>query len=434
MAPFPLLLSLFSLALGPSLVYSQSKGHIDELSFGHKQPISPGSRGIPHFHLFGEPSPPQVLRDRVILTPPAVGNRRGAIWAETRSTSLLFSASLFFRASGPERGNGNLQLWYTSNGHFTTGSSSIYSTAAFDGLAILISTSAGTAGQIRAFLNDGTVDFKAHHNVESLSFAHCDFSYRNLGVFSMLTVIQDGKTLKVTIDGKPCIETDKVRLPIGNYFGVSAASAEIPDSFEVSKFTVSAPPGHVPGEMPKGDVPPPSQHHDAQFATNPHETRASPPPPPPPAGGAGAGSDLASLQEQVKALSTQLTNIQASLAQINNVAGDRHVELLRHSRVPHEQLNGMDSRMVAVERQIQRVRDDIEGKDYKKHLDEIRVAVKEGQDRMLEGLPRDLGRIVTGSAPRTGFFFLCIVAVQIGLAASYVVYKRRRSGAPKKYL
>lgn len=42
--------------------------------------------------------------------------------------------------------------------------------------------------------------------------------------------------------------------------------------------------------------------------------------------------------------------------------------------------------------------------------------------------------MVTNSAPRMGFFVFIVVAVQIMLAGAFVLYKRRRANAPKKYL
>lgn len=94
------------------------------------------------------------MSDKVILTPPYPGNQRGAIWAEGRSVRFsgeeLFLtdshnsvarsewvAELEFRATGPERGGGNLNIWYAKNGPIL-GTSSIYTVGHFDGLVIVI--------------------------------------------------------------------------------------------------------------------------------------------------------------------------------------------------------------------------------------------------------------------------------------------------------
>ena len=49
-----------------------------------------------------------------------------------------------FRATGPERGSGNLQIWYTKNGKHSVGTASIYTAGRFDGLGIVIDQYAGS--------------------------------------------------------------------------------------------------------------------------------------------------------------------------------------------------------------------------------------------------------------------------------------------------
>lgn len=49
-----------------------------------------------------------------------------------------------FRATGPERGGGNLQLWYAKDGQAKIGTSSIYTVGPFDGFALVIDAHGGT--------------------------------------------------------------------------------------------------------------------------------------------------------------------------------------------------------------------------------------------------------------------------------------------------
>ena len=42
--------------------------------------------------------------------------------------------------------------------------------------------------------------------------------------------------------------------------------------------------------------------------------------------------------------------------------------------------------------------------------------------------------VVTSSAPKMGMYLAVVVAVQIMIAGAYIVYKKRRASAPKKYL
>ena len=48
-----------------------------------------------------------------------------------------------FRASGPEHGGGNLQIWYTKGGRAQIGSSSIYTVEKFEGIALVIDMHGG---------------------------------------------------------------------------------------------------------------------------------------------------------------------------------------------------------------------------------------------------------------------------------------------------
>ena len=47
-------------------------------------------------------------------------------------------AQFEFRATGPERGGGNLHLWYAKDGPTTLGTSSIYTVGHFDGFVLVI--------------------------------------------------------------------------------------------------------------------------------------------------------------------------------------------------------------------------------------------------------------------------------------------------------
>ena len=54
-----------------------------------------------------------------------------------------FQVDFQFRATGPERGGGNLQIWYTKEGQSKVGTSSIYTAGAFDGFVLVADTYGG---------------------------------------------------------------------------------------------------------------------------------------------------------------------------------------------------------------------------------------------------------------------------------------------------
>lgn len=182
---------------------------IDHLSWGHHDgPLSPN-----HWHITGESYEPEILSDRIILTPPYPGGKRGALWADDPLHHHGdWIAEVYFRASGMERGGGNMQLWYTKENQKDEIPSSVYTAPKFDGLVLLVDQYEGRGGTVRGFLNDGTLEYKGHHDVDQLAFGQCNYAYRNLGRLSELRISQRGNTFEVTVDGNPCIKTDKVRL------------------------------------------------------------------------------------------------------------------------------------------------------------------------------------------------------------------------------
>lgn len=58
-------------------------------------------------------------------------------------TQSEWTAEFEFRATGPERGGGNLQVWYAKDGKDKIGTSSIYTVNQFDGFALVIDSHGG---------------------------------------------------------------------------------------------------------------------------------------------------------------------------------------------------------------------------------------------------------------------------------------------------
>lgn len=97
-----------------------------------------------NFRLVGNPDKPQVLSNKVILTPPVLSNQRGAFWGEKELQDTEWTADIDFRVTGPERGSGNLQIWYAARGVEDIKTSSIYTAGKFDGLALVIDQYSGS--------------------------------------------------------------------------------------------------------------------------------------------------------------------------------------------------------------------------------------------------------------------------------------------------
>ncbi|KAL8953564.1 MAG: hypothetical protein Q9222_000559 [Ikaeria aurantiellina] len=369
---------------------------------------------------FAEADGVAQLSDKLVLTPPYPGNRRGAVWAETSVAQSEWTAEFVFRATGPERGGGNLQLWYTKEGRPQAETPSIYTTGAFDGLALVIDMYGGKGGGIRGFMNDGSTDYKSHHAIDSLAFGHCDFSYRNLGRPSRLEIKQSASSFEVAVDDKRCFSTDKIKLPSGYYFGISAASADTPDSFEVYKFVTSTAPS-VTREVPRHN--PPAQQ--------------PPPPPPPPGSDPGAAVNIQGSRSDAQ-FTDQFTDLQNRLAHLSRLVDTVYQEvqqLASHSDGRHhdisqrfstrEQVNAMDGRLQSIENTLQ---------GYQGKFSSIQDGLKASHSSLNEGLTQQMTHIISTKSPKVGSFVVILIAFQLLLAGSYVIYKRRRANGPKKYL
>jgi mannose-binding lectin 1 len=374
------------------LACSSSAQILDDISFGQGDRLSPNGRGLPGWSVTAKDHQPQLLSDRIVLTPPVPAGTRGALWADNAITASEWTVDFEFRANGQDRGSGNLQLWLAKD-KSQIQQSSIYTVEKFDGLAIVIDQYGGRGGSIRGFLNDGTQNFKSHASVESLAFGHCDYSYRNLGRTSKLRVTsQNGLT--VSIDDRVCFSSNRIVLPPNYYFGITAATAESPDSFEIYKFITSKATSSNGGYQAG---PPVRQHRpDNPLADKLHALPGSP----------GAlpdtdADDLKSSNEQftdlhnrIQGLTHQVADMYALFDIIGKKIDERHQEIaasISQQGIPRETLERLDRRIENIERNVDRVLKDVESKDYRSHLSELQSTINSVKGGLTDGLPATLG-------------------------------------------
>ncbi|EGX52141.1 hypothetical protein TWF173_010737 [Orbilia oligospora] len=435
-------------------------------TFGHHHPISHDGQTIDHFEVIGHP---EILSDRVILTPPHPGNQRAAIWSDHSNHNEQWEFHVPFRASGPERAGGSLQIWYTYRGSSVTGTSSIYTAKPFDGLAIVIDSQAGR-GQIRGYLNDGTTDFSIHHHPQSLAFGQCDAAYRNLGRPSDLKIsYTHDHGLRVELDDHICFESNKIKLPNNYRWGVSAASAENPDSFELfglklalhkewedhhtdqhsddhheihedfhaekeAKSKNREKKGEKPREEDIQKRHKEAAEHHARMADSKYRdfksqyelkdedaTRFK-----------DHDSQFTDLHLRMQALTHQLAEVQRVTGEISYNVGnmlDTMNEFFGHrdgsdgGQFEHT-LKDIDRRMHHVDETVQNLERSLRHEGDKinrlnEHHDNLHHKVKDA---------------VIAHGPNMGFSVSLLVVFQVMLVIAYIVYKRRRSISPKKYL
>ncbi|KAK5956737.1 hypothetical protein OHC33_002224 [Knufia fluminis] len=385
---------------------------VEDLSFGHKQPISPNTFSIPGWSILGEGHVPQILSDKVVMTPPAGGNKRGALWSEKKNTLSEWTADFEFRAGGPDRAGGNLQLWYVRDGASKVSTGSLYTTNKFEGLAIVVDTLGGVQ-KIRGFLNDGNTDYKSHHTVESLAFGHCDYSYRNLGRPSKLQVKYGASGLSVTIDGNQCFSTPKVSLPADYTFGITAASSDPPDSFEVFKFAVSltgsgggAQQQYTGSQQPIVNTGSQNEAHVAASA-----------------------SQFDDLHNRIQALSKSVDSLSTDVQKTRQVQSEI-LELLRSSNLQ----GAIDSKLNNMDKLVGEIHRDIKSADHKGQYDKLSQQIQLTHEGITEHVPGKLREYVQSHTPRIGFIAFSFMAFQSCCLAVLLWQKWRKSTMPKKFL
>jgi lectin, mannose-binding 1 len=408
-----------------------------------------GEQSITSFSTQGTPHAPEILSNKVILTPPQPGNARGAVWGDNINQYTQWQADVDFRVNGPERGSGNLNIWLARKGKEEVGQASIYTVGRFEGLALVIDRLGGGAGMIRGFLNDGTTDYRAQQNVDSLAFGHCDYSYRNLGRPSQIKMFQSHSSgFKVEVDGRLCFETDKVVLPSGYNFGLTAASAENPDSFEVFKMVVmtsnldvkhedpvhrqsqgqeqqqqqlnqpgSGSGGNDGGFFEKRDMPGGKRWEDIADAKP--ETFTS------------SRSQFADLHNRLQSVNHHLATIFREVADQTVIGEKRHEEVssaiaeLKRLNSRLDRLDSLQTSISNLEHELRNIRGDVTAK-VKDSEHAIKSMIGDNHGTMLHHVAKQ-------TTPRHGRLIFVIIGSQIVLVAGYVWYERKKT-SPKKYL
>lgn len=411
---------LFSTLLCANLAFGQNV--VDSLSFGHKQGISSNSFSIPGWSTLGEGYVPQLLSDKVILTPPAGGMKRGAAWAEAKNPLSEWIIDFEFRAGGADRPGGNMQLWYVKDGQKTVSTSSLYTAQKFEGLALLVDAVGGVQ-KIRGFLNDGNIDFKSHPQVDSLAFGHCDYNYRNLGRPSKLQVKYGVAGLEVLIDGRQCFATSKIALPADYNFGVTAASSDKPDSFEVYKFAVSSGSGASMEHIQEGQMGS-QQRLGSMDAPNVPASQFT-----------SSAAQFEDLHNRLQQVSKSITNLFGEIQRHTRAEEERYQEILRRLSSSSGSPGGnFESRLNNMDRMISELHQDFRASDHKGQFEKINAQLIKTHEGVTEQIPGRLRDYVQHHTPRIGFIAFSFMAFQSVCLAVLMWQKYRKSTMPKKFL
>ena len=189
-------------------------------------------------------------------------------------------------------------------------------------------------------------DYKNHANVDSLAFGHCSHAYRNMGHPSRVLIKHSATSFAVFVNDEICFKTDKVALPPGYHFGISAASAENPDSFEVFKFALSTPDSSSGGN---------SDHRPDHAESNPGRRDTD----------SGSSADVAALQNQIDRLQARVTSLDSTanrilneITQLAEQSDHRHTELFQRT-ASRNQMTSMDQRLQRLEKALEDVQKEV---------------------------------------------------------------------------
>ncbi|KAG6016720.1 hypothetical protein E4U54_000534 [Claviceps lovelessii] len=416
-----------------SAALSQAQYLINEQSFGHTGRFTVTDGRIPHFTLHGQPQHPEILSNKIVLTPVAPGNQRSSIWADAPLARSTWVADVEFRASGVERAGGNLNIWFAKRGKEEVGTNSVYTARKFEGLVLVVDSHGGSGGMIRGFLNDGTVDYVSQASVDKLAFGHCDYYYRNLGRPSQIKLRQTPSNFRVEVDGQLCFETDKVSLPAGYHFGITAATPDNPDSFEIFKLvvmsdsTVSSENNHGHQQQQQQQQQPP--HSQGGKSSSSGFTESIPDQPA--ENFKSSVEQFQDLHNRLQVLSHQVLVVYETVVKRDHSFEDfrdelkKEIESLRHDLGALTQLNDMQIRMRGIEGEMRSIHKEI-GSALSSHHQNIH--------QNLLSHHNFLAQTLSDSVPGHGKLMFFFVATQIILIACYVMYKRHRATSPKKYL
>ncbi|QUC22043.1 uncharacterized protein UV8b_06284 [Ustilaginoidea virens] len=416
---------------------------ISEQSFGHSGRLSLSDGRIPHFTISGQPQQPEILSNKIILTPMAPGNQRSSVWADSPLTRSTWLADVDFRASGPERAGGNLNIWFVRQGKEQVGTNSVYTAGKFEGFVLVVDSHGGSGGMIRGFLNDGTVDFVSQPNVDKRSFGGCNYFYRNLGRPSQIKLSQTLSTFKVEVDGHLCFETTKVSLPPGYYFGLTAATPDHPDSFEIFKFVVTSDSivsgsgsgngngnGNQPIQEYRSRPQQPDSSNPGQQAPNDNDF-AKPIPDQSADIFKTSKEQFQDLHNRLQVVAHQVSAVYAAVSKHHQMDEQRNDEMkkaidsLRHDLAALRQISDISSKVRELEGEMRSMHQDMRQK-IASHGETIEFNLRNHH--------RSLAQAMSDSVPGHGKLMFLFVGTQIVLVAGYITYKRRRASSSKKYL
>lgn len=177
----------------------------------------------------------------------------------------------------------------------------------------------------------------------------------------------------------------QVKLPSNYNFGLSAATAEKPDSFEVFKFLLSGTDSGSQG----GSQDQQQQQHQQQQQQEVKRDNQPPADNNPGSTGNVQGSQLAAFEDRLQKIDSTVNSISADVSKLSQKSGQRHDEAIRGG-VTKAQFNDLESRLQGIESTLSDIRKDLEGRDYSKQFSQLQKQLQTSHSNLADNLQSTL--------------------------------------------
>ncbi|KAI4211816.1 MAG: hypothetical protein LQ351_005457 [Letrouitia transgressa] len=161
------------------------------------------------------------------------------------------------------------------------------------------------------------------------------------------------------------LPTRMIKLPSGYFFGVSAASADTPDSFEAYKFALSSTSSTFSQEprrdMPLGEFS--SQHHNDQASKQ-----------------SISNAQYTELHRRIQVMGQSVDNVLREVLQLATKSEGRHQEISR-SFMTKDELHTIDQRVKSIENTL---------REYQTQFASLQGLLKDSHSSLNEGLTQQM--------------------------------------------
>lgn len=181
----------------------------------------------------------------------------------------------------------------------------------------------------------------------------------------------------------------QVTLPSKYYFGLSAATAEKPDSFEVFKFLVTGTDSSGQSNTESRQQQQQQQQKQQQQKQQDVKRETEPPADNNPESSEKLRGRVSAFEDRLQKIDTTVNSISAELNSLSQKNTQRHQEAIRES-VTKAQFHDLDSKLQRIESTLSDIRKDLEGRDYSKQFSKLQKQLQTSHSNLADNLQSTL--------------------------------------------